>query len=91
MTNREVIEILEDLKVDVGVSESFLFEGRAGEIISEALNLSIQALEKQEPKKPIKVRSFLTPRCPVCNCEVENVLTQMSHCDHCGQAIDWSE
>lgn len=51
-------------------------------------DIAIEALEKQIPKKPndydgeIKV-GF----CPDC----DNVVTDNYYCEHCGQALDWSE
>ena len=56
-----------------------------------------QALEKQIPKKPIDDR-YPWVICPVCggsvNCEdVQEYIQnkECSHCEHCGQKLDWSE
>lgn len=64
-----------------------LSEGSAG---YQALNMGIQALEKQEPKKPIDVPEEYKPNklCPNCK---EFLLTKGFYCDICGQAIDWSK
>lgn len=58
-----------------------------------ALEMAIQALEKQMPKKvlnlmlndgkPIKVFKGI---CPYCQCIVTN-----EYCSRCGQALDWSD
>lgn len=63
------------------------------EISEEAKTVAMKALEKQIPKKPIKVKDS-TIRwtddyiCPTC----ENHFTGTgiaNYCYHCGQAIDW--
>ena len=62
----------------------------------EKVNLALEALEKQIPKKPIirktedyfgNVKHALCPNCQ----ETEFVFTQPCFCHHCGQAIDWSD
>ena len=60
----------------------------------EKVNLALEALEKQTPKKPIirkaedyfgNVKHTLCPHCQ----ETEFVFTQPCFCHHCGQALDW--
>ena len=62
----------------------------------EKVNLALEALEKQIPKKPLirkaedyfgNVKHTLCPNCQ----ETEFVFTQPCFCHHCGQAIDWSD
>ena len=56
---------------------------------AEALNIAIEALEKQIPKKPYDIVC-----CPLCKIEVELQpidTEQVTYCLHCGQAIDWSD
>ena len=68
-----------------------------------ALNMAINALEKQIPKKPNGIydenkcekdkkefyyEQVLIGQCPSCNQEVQE---GMKFCMDCGQAIDWSE
>ena len=53
--------------------------------ITEALNMAINALEKQIPKKPVKTRSEIV--CPTCN----TLVGSSPYCRYCGQAIDWSD
>ena len=48
-----------------------------------ALDMAIEALEKQLPKKPID--KYNCPRCR------GQLLGKVKHCEDCGQAIDWSE
>ena len=57
----------------------------------------LEALEKQIPKKPIDYH-YPWAICPTCGGSVdcENVKgyildKEHSHCEHCGQTIDWSD
>lgn len=63
---------------------------------AEALDVAIQALEKQIPKKVVKdgKRSY---KCPCCG---ESAKTEtgdsfidyrLDYCDGCGQKLDWSD
>ena len=55
----------------------------------EAICKTIEALEKQIPKKP-----YDTVHCPLCKIEVELQpidTEEVTYCLHCGQAIDWSD
>ena len=55
----------------------------------EAICKTIEALEKQIPKKPYDI-----VHCPLCKIEVELQpvdAEQVTYCLHCGQAIDWSD
>lgn len=63
-------------------------------IFSEALSISIQALEKQIPKKPIKsekqvIRYVTTYCCPTCKLGFTGTGVA-KWCYHCGQKLDWS-
>lgn len=58
---------------------------------------ALNALEKQIPKRPIENR-YPWAICPICGGSVylENVQEyimnqEKTHCEHCGQALDWSE
>lgn len=62
---------------------------------AEALDVAIQALEKQIPKKPIKsenqvVRYVNTYYCPTCELGITGT-NIAKWCYHCGQKIDWSD
>ncbi len=77
------------------------------EELTEAMRMSIQALEKQIPKKPNKAidPSWGVKKevhvCPVCDyylTEVQFIASQkiesnkkITYCETCGQAIDWSD
>ena len=52
--------------------------------ITEALNMAIEALEKQIPKKPTKTRSEIV--CPTC----KTLVGSSPYCRYCGQALDGS-
>lgn len=56
----------------------------------EALNMAIEALEKQIPQKPYHDDEngvYEKEYCPTCH---RSLFPNDSHCK-CGQAIDWSE
>ena len=62
---------------------------------SEAMRFVKVALEKQIPKKPIDNR-YPWAICPNCGGSVnlKNIQEHIhnkeaSHCEHCGQALDW--
>ena len=72
---------------------SHFWYGVSHNIFSEPVTtyakLAIEALEKQIAKKPHD-----TVCCPLCKIEVELQpidIEQVTHCLHCGQAIDWSD
>lgn len=70
-------------------------------VITEALNMVENAVEKQIPKKPknylvnMKRIDFLCPNCKkkiISKVDGEWVAEKkQQHCDNCGQALDWSE
>ena len=63
----------------------------------EACNMAIEALEKHMPIRPImriKEKGFnkgcIYPHCPICD-TMPVPHPNVSYCDKCGQAIDWSD
>lgn len=60
------------------------------DIDAEPLRLSIEALEKQIPKKPIVSDDIA---CPNCSATLIYCLhtSEIDYCDKCGQRLDWSE
>ena len=52
------------------------------------LKVAIKALEKQIPKKPNYKSEYLMRFCP--NCDYPLPLF-FKFCNHCGQALDWSD
>ena len=65
------------------------------EVVNEACNIGIKAIEKQIPKKPIQkykhIKEYMY--CPVCDEYIANRYAEYKppFCEHCGQALDWSE
>ena len=69
-------------------------QGNTGEHI-KSIEIAIQALEKQIPKKPKKIeaegyRYTDTYRCPTC-CGNFSGTGIADYCYHCGQKLDWSD
>ena len=69
-------------------------QGNVGEHI-KSIEIAIQALEKQIPKKPIKsenqvVRYVNTYYCPTCELGITGT-NIAKWCYHCGQKLDWSD
>lgn len=64
------------------------------DIVREALDMAIEALEKQIPMKPKKIDHWRL--CPNC-CDdylvgmKQRDYEDISYCLGCGQAIDWSD
>ena len=64
---------------------------------AEALDVAIQALEKQIPKKPPVVnRPSIFIKVPVCpNCSTSEhyqpLYGKTKYCSNCGQKLDWSD
>lgn len=68
-------------------------QGTTGEHL-EALDMAIQALDKQIAKKPINsdvqaIRYVNTYYCPVCQLGITGT-NIAKWCYHCGQKLDWS-
>ena len=83
MTESEAIKILQrDLQIQL--------ENKALPDGIEAIQIAIQALEKQIPKKPYKDNEngiYEKEYCPICH---RSLFPNDHHCI-CGQAIDWSD
>ena len=61
--------------------------------ITEALNMAVEALEKQIPKKTTKRQyvpngTLIYGHCPNCDCFTKN---HYIYCGICGQKLDWSD
>lgn len=90
MTESEAIEWIKELKGSEKILEFYYAES-----FIKACNISIQALEKQIPKKPVKsekqvVRYVNTYYCPICNLGITGT-NIAKWCYHCGQKLDWSD
>lgn len=82
MDEKKVREAIETIKSNYPTSGYYM--------LCEALDIAIEALEKQLPKKPIehstKFAAFY--ECPSCG-DVD--VYGQKNCDNCGQKIKWSE
>lgn len=66
---------------------------------NQCIELCKKALEKQIPKKPYKIREHKQNDyyCAICKrylgdeMELKHACLQPEYCEHCGQALDWSD
>lgn len=81
MNKHYAIKVLKDLRI---------FDDDCDEDC-EALNMAIEALEKQIPKKVTLVfkNDYDLVYCP--RCGVKFIQYGLHFCGECGQALDWSE
>lgn len=81
MDEKKIREAIETIKSNYPTSGYYM--------LCEALDIAIEALEKQLPKKPKKNGDL------ACSCGLiiqrKNRRTCLHYCHNCGQAIDWSE
>ena len=69
-------------------------QGNTGEHL-ESIDIAINALEKQIPKKVVKEKYIYI--CPICGSNVETdcgdymLDYRLNYCDNCGQKLDWSD
>lgn len=88
MTERQAIE---GMRYRIDTATEIAGKGEDGKAF-EDMEMAIKALEKQIPKKPIKVDSGVHDypfdyECPYCN---KNVDELDHHCE-CGQTLDWGK
>lgn len=89
MTNKEAIEYLNNHYM-----KHIKYLSASAEEVdkhNEVMDLAIEALEKQIPKKPYVGNYGGKCWCPSCNDEDEMDIYGTSYCPNCGQALDWSE
>ncbi len=80
MDEKKVREAIEIIKSNYPTSGYYM--------LCEALDIAVEALEKQLPKKPIeKGIHFVYYKCPNCN---RILPIDKNYCD-CGQRLDWPE
>ena len=94
MTENEAIEAIQfDLKIGGEIHS---------QVLCDAVNVAIQALEKRIPKKPRKTDSYrgvlkkvYAYVCPTCgNARLEKYMNERQNtvfCWDCGQKLDWSD
>ena len=87
MTPKEAISIVRCAIGEVGWSYPVNY--------SEAIEVAIEALEKQIPKKPREAVQSGFFWCPACSkaikMRIEGSKINISYCPFCGQALDWRE
>ena len=94
MTNEEAVKAIKSMyrvRVEYDADEHMYVE--ATDKTKSALDMAVNALEKQIPKKPMHDFSFYDiAKCPCCGGYIwMDGTTKYPFCWHCGQAIDWSE
>lgn len=99
MTESEAIETIQfDLEIGGEIQS---------QVMHDAIDVAIQALEKQIPKKPNKTIDSSwgikkeVHTCPVCDCDLTEVYfiapqeskikEKIAYCEACGQAINWGD
>lgn len=86
MTREEAIEELKIMRLWTGLK-----------VKKEAIDMAIEALKKQIPKKPKEIvtddNEYICILCPICNAIVDDDGRgyEQPYCMECGQAIDWSD
>ena len=88
MTESKAIELLEYIR-KTGNGEA-PYVGCAQNI---AIEMAINALEKQMPKKLINTCQYVSGCCPNCKKYISDWLeyNEFMCCPYCGQKIDWNE
>lgn len=79
MTESEAIKELHEIRPRGGI----IPQKRA-----EAIDVAINALEKQIPKKPKTDDRYVMYICPCCN---DFIKVSHNCCQNCGQKLDWSD
>ena len=88
MTNEEAINELRDRYLSI----SAFADKEACNKANKAIDMAIQALEKQIPKKVTEDEAF--GQCPVCGYAFNSELVNeydIKYCPFCGQTLDFSE
>lgn len=83
MTSEEAIKKIQE-RIDIAFIDD--------EPFPEELQVAIEALEKQIPKKVLDMKFFA--KCPACNAiqtKTHFIFVGVHYCDNCCQAIDWGE
>ena len=88
-------EAIKELKEDISLYDNEITRldasiGTPDRNLIDALEMAINALEKQIPKKPYKDNEngiYKKEYCPICH---RSLFPNDHHCI-CGQAIDWSD
>ena len=92
MTENEAIKQLKDILGECTESEEAVCYVTGVDI--PALEMAINALEKQIPKKlkeHTQSQYGCIPVCGVCNGIMDLMQGDLNYCPNCGQKLDWSE
>lgn len=80
----------------IKISMFYVSEEREKTVFSKALDVAVEALEKQIPKNPAVIREYngldmyyLEFACPNCGKGSAGKMYKLSRCEFCGQALDW--
>ena len=87
MKPEEAIEVLNEILDVLGDAHNNSME-------NIAVDLAIQALEKQVAKKPntnFYGDGSIETVCPECEANIEDLGDEYSGCIYCGQRIDWED
>lgn len=101
MTENEAIEWIKELKDSEEIQEFYYVES-----FIKAFDMAIQALEKQIPKKPMRIErsamgwEYMDYYCPCgkfigAEPHIKSILEKgeipVKYCDNCGQRLDWGK
>lgn len=91
MTIEEARKILERELLAVTLENNVSKESQKKRLNEKfkALNVALEAIDKQIPKKPIRLLYHEVGDCPFCETTV--YISEDGFCPSCGQALDWSE
>lgn len=100
MTESEAIDKLKNLRLFMQIEDE-KNECKFAEDDYKAIDMAIQALEKQIPKKPIRHTAWENFKCPACgSAEILEYDTEyreydkdckFEYCSDCGQHLDWGD
>lgn len=89
MTEEEAIEIIDISPAYIGLEK--ISKGCSYDEWSQAVNMAIEALQKQIPTLPIySCPDFMCPKCMTYGIE-DLDREKLDYCPNCGQAIDWRD
>ena len=91
MTESEAIKNLKDILSECTESGEALCY--ITDVDAPALEMAINALEKQMPKKLINTCQYVSGCCPNCKKYISDWLeyNEFMCCPYCGQKLDWDE
>ena len=79
-------EAIEELKHSIVSYEAQNKNNITCDLTREVLNMAINALEKQVPKKSKTDDRYIMYICPCCN---DFIKVNHNYCTNCGQRLDW--